>query len=424
MVKMLRLAAVLFLMGLPFFCARAQGGFIEESLWSNINPSSAVASDFIIRTDGSKLFGEIVRNYDYADYDKVVFEKDGKTETYSPADLNSFGLDNGRFFVSKKLSEGSSPEFVQVLLSGRLQLNYRKGNYFLDNGTDIQKLHSYYENIPGDRASKKRNVKLYISTLKINTAGLCGIELIDLIEKARVDEQDFIQILTQYHECEKLPYKVHVLGIPFVKFSPTIALGIATELTYSSNLPININYSFGESMGYSVFAGFRLHDFRRFPKSSLDLRVGYVSRSSVLESSYSTSFGVITGSQGFTENSFVFPFSYNFSFIKRKDAELYVGFIASGWINSIKDDFAILDHAYYLGDGEIALMEGTFLRHSDYSIVPGIKLGGNLPFLYRTRLFGEIQAEYLKDYYKVAMVNLPNFPISRTHVSFQVGLEF
>jgi hypothetical protein len=421
--NVLRLATMILWIWMPY-CVQAQGGYIEEGVWSNVDPASGLVSDFIITSDGAKLFGEIIRNFDYAEYEKVDFEYNGGIKTYLPSDLKAFGLVNGRFFISKRLSEGTKPEFIQVLLSGKLQLSYRKGEYYLDNGTEIQHLRSFNQKIPGPGSSKSRQVKLYISTLKINTAGICGMDLTDLIENSKIDEQDFIQILTLYHECEELPYKLHVEKIPFVKVSPTIALGIGTDFSKGSTLPANRNYSFSNSVNYRAFAGVRLHDFRRFPRSSFDLRVGYLSRSTIFESSYLQSVEVITASQEFTERSVVIPINFNYSILKRMDTEIYLGLVAAVWINSQKDDLAIIDLTNSMNKNEITLIEGAFLSVSKNSFVPGIKLGGNLPISSKKRLFAEIQADYLKEYYTVGIVNLPRFSINRTHVSLQVGLEF
>src|SRR5690606_31273526 len=191
-----------------------------------------------------------------------------------------------------------------------------------------------------------------------------------------------------------------------------------------SLLPDSWNYDFNVSLSYKAFAAFRLHDFRRFPKSSLDLRLGYLSRTTVFESSYSANVGVITASQEFTERSILLPISYSYSFIKRRETEIYFGLVGAVWFNSMKVDLSIIDHNYFLNDDEVALIESAFLSAPKYAIVPGIKVGGNLPIRNKMRLFAEIQADYLTDYYSVGVVNLPSFSINRTQVSFQVGLEF
>jgi hypothetical protein len=60
---------------------------------------------------------------------------DGETATYDPKDLKAFGLENSRFFITKSVPGEEGSRFVQILVSGALQLNFYNNRYFLDNGT-------------------------------------------------------------------------------------------------------------------------------------------------------------------------------------------------------------------------------------------------------------------------------------------------
>lgn len=424
MKRILRLATILFLIAMPFFSTQAQGGYVEESVWSNVNPASGQASDFIITSAGEKLFGDIISSYDFANYEKVDFEYKGSVKTYSPVDLKAFGLKNGRFFMSKKLAESSEVEFVQILFTGRLQLDYKRDKYYLDNGSEIQELRSYYQDVKGAGSPKKRHVKLYISTLKINTAGACGQTLTDLIEKSRLEEQDIIQILTQYHECEELPYKLHVVKIPVAKFSPTLNLGVGTELLQATNIVNKFNYAFSNSMAIGVFAGFRLHDFRRSPRSSVDLRMGYMMRSGRIDASIFKGNDLVTASQTFNESSLVIPFSYNFSMLKKGNSDFYMGLVLTGWFSTFQSDLAIMELTATFRPGEIQLVEEEFMTLPTTSVVPGLKVGANFPISSGKKLFTELQVDYFNKFYGVQILALPTININRTYVSFQVGIEF
>lgn len=414
----------MFLIGMPFFYVHAQGGYIEEDLWSNSNPATGLDSDFIITSNGSKLFGKIISNYDYSDYKKVEFEHNETVKTYFPADLRAFGLTNGRFFMSKKLPESTEKEFVQILFSGRLQLDYKKGRYYLDNGIEIQELRSFYQDISTPGNVKKRRIRLYISTLKILTAGKCGFEMNDLIERARLEEQDLIRILAQYHECEELPYKLHVDKIPFVKFSPTVTLGVGSDFTKSPDITEEVNYAFSSSLSYKVFVGFRLHDFRRSPKSSIDLRVGYVTKTATINASYSYRHELITASQEFKESTIVIPFSYNFSLVKRGEKDIYLGLIMTAWLSSIKNDLTIIEQSNIYGPPETILYERDFMTDTDYAVQPGLKVGANFPIAAKMKFFTEMEVDFLNKFYSVQVLHLPTVNINRTYVSLQFGLQF
>ncbi|MEP1260431.1 hypothetical protein, partial [Algoriphagus sp.] len=392
--------------------------------WSNVNPDSRQAEDFVILNNGQKLFGKVVRAYDFSNYDQVDFQYQGNLKTYFPSDLQAFGLDNGRFFMSKMLPGSSVIEFVQVLFSGSLQLDFKKGKYYIDYGTDIQELKSYYQGVPGEGSPKKRHVKLYIATLKILTAGVCGQSLTDLIERSKLDEQDFIQILIQYHECEKLPYKLHVEKIPFVRVSPLVGLAAGLDVTNSSDILDNFNYSFSNSLSYGAFVGFRLHDFRRFAKSSLDFKVGYVMRKTILDASVERRVELNTASQEFKESNVVIPISYNYSFIKNSFADLYMGLVLTGRFSALQNNLSIVETTSSVSQDKTVLNEEEIMSVLDFSLMPGIKVGANFPTNSKMKIFTELGIDYMKNQYQVQILNLPEFNINRTFISFQVGVEF
>ncbi|MEB2776972.1 outer membrane beta-barrel protein [Algoriphagus sp. D3-2-R+10] len=423
MVKILRWAAVFLLMCMPFFYAQAQGGYIEEAVWSNINPASGLVSDFIILSDGTKLFGEIIRNYDYTEYEKVDFEFNGGINTYLPADLKAFGLVNGRFFMSKKLSESSELEFVQVLLSGRLQLDYKKGNYYLDNGIEIQQLRSFYQDTQGPGSSRRRHIKLYISTLKINTAGTCGMELTDLIERSRIDEQDFIRILTQYHECEDLPYKLHVEKIPFVKISPTVGVGIGTLLTRSYNNEQGRASRIDKPYFFQAQAGIRFHDFRKSPKISIDVRIGYNSVSGIWEISETNSAILVTASQQFKQNVVSIPLSFNYSILKKNEMDVYLGLKAGLMFNSLKTEEGTVDFTF-IHNRETFLSHMPILDVEKTLFVQGLKIGSNWSFAKKRTFYTEIQADYTSNTYLTYLPNSTNVGYNALYVSLNMGIEF
>lgn len=424
--RKLQLVIIFYILCLPCFYAQAQSGYIEEGIWSNVDPASGLTSDFIIDNSGKKIFGEIIRSYDHSDYDNLDFESGGNVKTYFPNDLEAFGLENGRFYLSRILSDSSNVdnEFVQILFSGKLQLFSRKENYYIYNGLETIRLNSFYQNISSPGMAKTRHVRMYVSNLKVLTAGKCGAGLTDMIERSRISEQDFIRILTQYHECEDLPYNLHIAKIPFVKFSPTLAFGIGTDLTSSPGITEEWNYSFSNSLSYKVSAGFRLHDFRRFPRSSFEVRATYISNSSIFNSSFELERNLITATEDFSEVKIMIPLSYNFSFFKSGSKDFYVGLIASPTFSFLESKSAIVDQNNLLHDYETSLVEGEFIEIKTQTLVPGVKVGGNLPISSKMDFFAEIQADYFNDNYAVRIWPLETLFINKTYLSIQVGIAF
>lgn len=420
--RVLWLATIILWIWIPY-CVQAQSGYIEESVWSNVDPASGLASDFIITSTGDKLFGRLVRNFDYTEYDKVEFENNETVTTYFPSDLTAFGLNNGRFFMSKKLPESTEQVFVQILLSGRLQLDYKKGRYYLDNGYEIQELRSFYQDIstPGDE--KKRRVNLYISILKILTAGKCGLEIKDLIERARLEEQDLIRILTQYHSCEELPFKVHVDKIPFVKFSPIVGLGLGTSYIKSSENEYSRASSIDQPFYFQVEGGLKFHDFRKSPRMSFDLRFEYHMMSSSWSISQANSSILVTGSQKFKQRSILIPFSVNYSFYKRDELNLYFGVSAGVMFNSMNTQEGFIDFTY-LNSNETYLSNMKLVDINPSLFIPGLKLGSSIPINKKRSIYAEIQAKYAREMYLTFLPNSNNVGCNSTLVSFNVGFEF
>ena len=106
----------------------AQRGFIDKFLYDNINPVSGSPEYFILMSSGEKIFGKVQNKYDEATYQSLDFMADGETSTYNPKDLKAFGLANSRFFITKSVPGEEGVRFVQVLVSGALQLNFYINN--------------------------------------------------------------------------------------------------------------------------------------------------------------------------------------------------------------------------------------------------------------------------------------------------------
>jgi hypothetical protein len=411
-----------FLLLIVSLSAQAQSGFILQEVWSNINPATGLPSDYVLNTCGVKLFGTIIRSYNFADYDQVDFEHNGQIITYLPSDLQAFGLESGMFFISKKLPGSEVLEFVQVVLSGRLQLNSRKGNYYLDNGTDIQELRSFYsvQNNPG--TPRKRNIKLYISILKINTAGACGAALVDMIERSQRNEQDFIRILAQYHSCENLPFQIHVEKVPFSRLSPIIAVGVGTPVINTLSSDLGTASQIDNPLAFHVYGGLRFHSFRKSPRMSLDVGVEYTSMTSTWQISQPTSNRLMTGSQEFNQRSVYIPFGVNYSVLKKNGIDLYVGVLAGLMLNKIESSVGQVDYTFF-DLKETQLLERSFLEINRSVFLPGVKVGVNYPVNKRNSFFAEVQGTLAKPLYSVNVLGFTKAEYSAMAVSLRIGFK-
>ncbi|SFT91064.1 hypothetical protein SAMN04489724_2744 [Algoriphagus locisalis] len=422
MVKILRLAAVILFIGVPFFYAQAQSGFIEESVWSNIDPTTGNSSDFIITQDGSKIFGEIAHDYDYSDYEEVTFDIKGNVKTYFPSDLQAFGLENGRFFMCKRLPDSPILEFVQILFSGKLQLDFRKGKYYLDNGKQIQQLRVVKKTLSVGVMSNTRRIKVHSAILKNATLGKCQEELKYLIENADVKENDFIEILEKYHNCEGLPYKIHLDKIPVAKISFTFGLGTGMQFLHKNN-PVGRKSSLENPLFYQGFIGLRIHEFRTSPKISVDLRAEYQQSSTSWKIDESNASLIVTGSSTFDQKTLAFPVSLNYSVFKTEQVDIYFGAKAGLLFNKVESDEGTIS-VTYTHNNKTDISYAPIVDYSKLVLVPGVKIGANFSMGAEKKLFAEIQADYAFNMYQTLLV-LYNKPLetNAVFVSLKLGFE-
>lgn len=400
----------------------AQSGFIEERIWSNVNPSTGLAQDFVIKKSGEKIFGEIYGDYDEATYNSIQFEAGGETQIFDASDLSAFGLENSRFFMSKVLPELQDEVFVQILVSGQLQLNYYDKKYYLDNGDEIFELKAFYTIGAIDGNRLKRYVKAYMSVLKTQMAGSCGLELNSAIEQTKMEEQDFIKLFTQYHECLGVSNQVHVSKVKFIRVSPVLTAGFCKVGLLDRSVEQGQINDFDGSIAYRFQAGIRLHEFRKLPRISIDFRLGIEQFNSTFKSEF-LSPGVvsITAMEEFKETSVFIPFSFNYSFFRKDKMDLYGGLVAAMWFRDFKSESSEIREEVFQSD-RINLYERPILEGPKRLFVPGLKVGARFPKGKMT-VFTELQGDLQLDYY-TSNILAKRSSFSRSVVSFHLGVEF
>lgn len=408
------------LLNLPLICAFGQSDFTKDQLWINTDPVSGASSDYIIEKNGEKVFGRIHRSFDFSDYDEIEFEKDGKSRTYSPEQIKGFGLDNGRYFLSTKLPETNESEFVQVLFSGRYQLLERRNTFYVDNGREIIELKVVQRK---NQNGNETFLKLYISTLKFLFTGRCGLELAPKIERTRLEEQDLIEVFIQFHECEKLAYKVHVDKIPLVKMSPIIGVGAGMVSLKSQGSLEGRAAALQSPYFFQITGGVQLHDFRKAPRLSLDLKAGFRMLSSTLLVSQSNESILVTGSQEFTQQTFLFPLTLNYTFLKRDALDFYLGLGGAFSFHSLKSDEGLIDFTN-LNAQETLLTQGNLWEVKEKVFSPIFKVGSTIRVGSKNSMYTEILGEYNKSSYLGYLLNQTGEEYDSFSFSFNLGIKF
>ena len=402
--------------------AFSQSDRLSEFDWTNVDPSSGQESDFVVLISGKKLFGEVLRNYDKASYDEIQFQAGGEIKAFVPADLKGFGLDNGQLFFSRILPGETVQSFVQILVSGSLELSERRGSLFLDDGKTYQKLDSYEKKIDRDGQTVRKLYKPYIFVLKSALSGECAVLLYPKVDRLTLNRDNIIRLLEDYYLCQEAEYRVHVEKVPQVKISPTVGAGISHFSLGSAQKREGRNDQFSNNLAYQGFVGVRFHDLRAIPRLSIDLRVGYSMFNTTVLSSSEGAQIAWTSSEETEETAFYVPVSFNYSVVKNQQSELYFGISGGLWIKEVTTSGGIVD-LKNVSTGDTRLYESKIVEVLDSNFIPGLKVGYTFALSSKMRLLMELEANTQKDYYRFDVLQNKS-EYSRGRLSFQVGLEF
>ncbi|TDQ16402.1 hypothetical protein DFQ04_2520 [Algoriphagus boseongensis] len=408
-----------------FFWLNAQSVKSQELdpiLWSNLNPITAEESDFVVLGSNQKVFGKINRNYNQANYDQISFEENGLEKVLEPKDIVGFGLKNGQIFLSKVLPGETSPVFLQRLISGPIDFSGYKGRYFLEKGEEFVELQAFYKQVEIPLGETRKFLKPFVSTLKLILEGGCGVELYPKIERIPFTEEAITSILVSYFECTNSSFQSHVVRAPFLILSPTLSLGPSYYSLTSVSRTVERADQFENNIGFQGFIGVRLHELRKLPRFSMDIRFGFSNFSTQLFSSYEGTQAIWTGSEKVKETAIYLPVSFNYSILKNSKREIYLGLTGGLWNQKTELSEGILDERLLTYE-EVYLTETSIVRNTGVKFIPGIKAGFNLGLGQMRRLFFEIEGNVQKEYYRFFLFQ-NEADYTRNRLSLQLGIEF
>jgi hypothetical protein len=167
---------------------------------------------FIVNNIGEKKTGLIEYRGEYFLYSECYF-KANKTDTaniYSPNKISSYGFDDGRLFVTKKiiLDEGEMNVFLEYLLDGELDVyKYKYKNtdqYFIDKkGEGLRRLPYIEDNVYINGKSYKKRSNYHIGLLKLYLKETPDLyKKIEKIQKP--NDNNLVKLAEEYHDltCE------------------------------------------------------------------------------------------------------------------------------------------------------------------------------------------------------------------------------
>lgn len=388
-----------------------------------IGLSKAQGNDYIINNSGERIYGEILRDFDFNDSETIKFSLGTKEKkSYSPNDIEGFGLENGRYFLSMELPEVNGKVFAQIIFSGKLSLISYKTRYFIDAGNQIIELKHSYKTIDefGNQV-RKTNRKPYLGILNFVMSGNCGTQLQSSLVLTGYNEQDFIAIFQKYHLCEDLPYEIHVEKIPFLKISPVVGLGLNISNQLNSFADIGRYDVFENNLFPMVQAGIKLYGFRKAPRFSFDASIGFTSQNNTVNSEIIEPGVNLTGTETYQLSSVFLPVFFNHSLFSNGNFETYVGIGGALRINKFESDFAMID--YHTENGEVTLLiESPIFRVKNKIFSPAAKIGTHFRSKSRIGIISELQVDYLNDAYSIDMFQKAIY--NEIMFSFLIGVRF
>lgn len=350
--------------------------------------------DYVILLSGSKLYGQVVRDFDKNRYTSIDFiTLLGEQISYKPDQIQGFSLDNDRLFFSKTLPGIEGKVFVQQLLTGTLSLLRYQGKFYIEGQREITELIAGYEDIDFDSRTLKTYKKPFIGTINILMAGSCGVQLSSLINRSNYNEQDFLDILSKYHICEGLDYTIHIGKIKRVRFSPFLGAGYTLVQTNVNNRTQGRKDVLDNSGMPYFLAGVKIYQFRNLPKIGFDLGFGYAVSNNTINSEFINSEITLTGTEQFKMTSVFFPVFFNYSLIRKKDIESYLGIGGLFRSNVMESSFAIRDLTTNFNASTL-LEEEPFIDWKKSMLNPSFKLGTHFSTSRKLGFLIELQLEY------------------------------
>ncbi|MCS4434295.1 hypothetical protein [Aquiflexum gelatinilyticum] len=385
--------------------------------------ATAQSDDYIILKDGSKVYGKIEKKFDYESYDKIRFSKPvEKPKTLFPSDIGGFGFENGWQYLVKKLAEEKEPEFVQVLISGKLTLLRSQNIFYIDNGTDIIELVAHYEeeSINGREFSDFK--RPYIATLNMLMAGNCTNELYQDIFNLKYEEYGFISVLSKYHLCENLPFELHFKKEPFTRISPVISAGMSSIVLTPSTISGNRKDAFETSIFPIFQIGVKAHQFRKWPRLSMDVSIAYLRQDNTVLSEYVSTEQYMTATENYAASTIMVPVTINYTWIRMGNVDSYIGLGVVSNYNKIESEFSIIDQTLN-STGITTLYEEPLTDIKRRFVSPVAKLGSVINLSKKLALIAEFQITQNSE---VMSVSLPfNVVIyDRMVSSLLIGLRF
>ncbi|MBN3582751.1 hypothetical protein JYB64_10185 [Algoriphagus aestuarii] len=344
--------------------------------------------------NGNEIQGEIVSDFDLEDYTEVQFiSSSGEKSIFKPGDILGFKLANGRVFRSEVITEIGEDAFVQVLISGTLELLKWDRKYFVLNETGLRELKVIKTSREVDGKTMTGSSNQYIGILKIAMNDACGAGMEKKIESTKLSDSSLIDLFEAYYACSEQTYQVNVSKVPFSKLSFRIhgGIGLLAIKEYQTNK--EVNYFLDKTTLPYFEIGVRFKEFRTSPRLMVDLGIGYLAESNAINADSKLISFDLTGRQEYRSYSVLVPLQVSYVLYKKERNQVYAGTGLTFWFTNFEKGLGelIIDN----GEKENSIQNKDFIDRKEKGISPNLKIGYRRNVSDKTSLFLEMKGDYL-----------------------------
>ncbi|WP_339866474.1 hypothetical protein [uncultured Algoriphagus sp.] len=406
----LRTSKTLFSLGLLFL---SLASFAQEV---------KVMSDFVILNNGDEIIGDIEGQFDLEIYPELIFiSQSGEKSVYLPGEIQGFGLENGRYFKSEIIPLRDKAVFVQVLVSGMMDLYKWDNKYFINREGVIIELKVNQSTRTENGKLVNVNSNQYVGVLTLAMNDECGVGLKRKIESTSLIDRDLISLFTEYYKCNSQPFEIYASQVPYSKLAFRLqgGLGLIGMIEHYSTQK-DVSYSLDKGSLPYFELGVRFSEFRNAPRLIVDLGLGYISESNTLQLDAKLVSFELSGREKYKSSSFLVPIHLSYIVFRQNRNEIYTGVGLTFWASKFEPDMGelIIDN----GEPSPNVINSIFVDRSEMAVSPNLKVGYRHALSEKTGLFVELKGDFLiknLDFYPLTYHAVYNYLVS----TLSVGIE-
>lgn len=282
---------------------------------------SQVDKKVVVSQNGQSKTLQLISNPDQRQFKELLVAEGSSQTSYSPEDLSSFVLPDGRKFVSTKIRGTQERGFMLIPVEGEVSLGFSNSVYHLILQDEAIPLTVDSRSEFGSESSQLKR-KTYLGVLHFALDG-CSDEVDAQINDTNLSYPSLEKLLVAYHECKGLTYQIHGENQKFLKVGFSVAGG------YSQIQP-----SFGEIRFLSQPGGLRLELMANFAfqKFSPKVRTEFGIAFTQFEQYWGSGRRELPPGQEQNRyeetariSAFDIPFVVNYSLLKSDKQDFYVG---------------------------------------------------------------------------------------------------